>query len=114
MLFYYVVIVHNRINSLLLLLAQLERLQTENAAEWGKRERLETDKLTLERDNKKLRNELRDMQERLERKGSRTLNNSDVEIRHLQQELSDKSKVFIASKPVGKLVHAQVYRNSLS
>lgn len=91
---------------------QLERLQTENAAEWGKRERLETDKLTLERDNKKLRNELRDMQERLERKGSRTLNNSDVEIRHLQQELSDKSKVYIALKPICDPVHAQIYRNS--
>lgn len=41
---------------------QLERLQAENAAEWGKRERLETDKLALERDNKKMRNEIRDLQ----------------------------------------------------
>lgn len=41
---------------------QLERLQAENAAEWGKRERMETDKLALERDNKKLRNEIRDLQ----------------------------------------------------
>lgn len=41
---------------------QLERLQAENAAEWGKRERLETEKLALERDNKKMRNELRDLQ----------------------------------------------------
>lgn len=72
--------------------SQLERLQAENAAEWGKRERLETEKLTLERDNKKLRAELRDMQERIERKG-RPLSNSDAEVRHLQQELSDKNKV---------------------
>ncbi|XP_066250569.1 coiled-coil domain-containing protein 102A isoform X1 [Euwallacea similis] len=72
--------------------AELERLQAENASEWGKRERLETDKLALERDNKKLRNELRDMQERLERKGNRTLNGSDMEIRHLQQEISDKNQ----------------------
>jgi coiled-coil domain-containing protein 102A len=70
----------------------LERLQAENAAEWGKRERLETEKLALERDNKKLRAELRDMQERMERKG-RPLSNSDAEVRHLQQELSDKNKV---------------------
>lgn len=41
---------------------QLERLQAENAAEWGKRERIETEKLALERDNKKLRNEIRDIQ----------------------------------------------------
>lgn len=32
------------------------------------------------------------MQERLERKGSRTLSTSDMEIRHLQQEISDKNK----------------------
>lgn len=40
----------------------MERLQAENAAEWGKRERIETEKLALERDNKKLRNEIRDVQ----------------------------------------------------
>ncbi|KAF2895292.1 hypothetical protein ILUMI_10880 [Ignelater luminosus] len=71
--------------------AELERLQTENAAEWGKRERLETEKLGLERENKKLRAELRDLQERLERKG-RPLTNSDAELRQLQQEISDKNK----------------------
>lgn len=71
---------------------ELERLQAENAAEWGKRERLETEKIALERDNKKLRAELRDMQERLERKG-RPLSTSDAEIRQLQQELIDRNKV---------------------
>lgn len=70
---------------------ELERLQAENAAEWGKRERLETEKLALERDNKKLRAELRDLHERIERKG-RPLTNSDAEFRHLQQELVDKNK----------------------
>ncbi|KAJ8944465.1 hypothetical protein NQ314_009471 [Rhamnusium bicolor] len=73
---------------------------TENAAEWGKRERLETEKLSMERDNKKLRSELRDMQERLERKG-RPLTNSDAEIRHLQQELTDKNK------EISELRHSQ-------
>lgn len=71
---------------------QLERLQAENAAEWGKKERLETEKLALERDNKKLRSELRDMQERIERRG-RPWQNSDEDVRHLQQELLDKNKV---------------------
>nr|XP_008192331.1 PREDICTED: coiled-coil domain-containing protein 102A isoform X2 [Tribolium castaneum] len=80
--------------------AELERLQAENAAEWGKRERLETEKLALERDNKKLRAELRDMQERMERKG-RPLSNSDAEVRHLQQELSDKNK------EISELRHSQ-------
>jgi coiled-coil domain-containing protein 102A len=80
--------------------AELERLQAENAAEWGKRERLETEKLALERDNKKLRAELRDMHERMERKG-RPLSNSDAEVRHLQQELSDKNK------EISELRHSQ-------
>ncbi|XP_050300693.1 coiled-coil domain-containing protein 102A isoform X2 [Anthonomus grandis grandis] len=72
--------------------AELERLQAENASEWAKRERLETEKLALERDNKKLRSEIRDMQDRLERKSNRTLSTSDMEIRHLQQEICDRNK----------------------
>ncbi|XP_014233665.1 coiled-coil domain-containing protein 102A [Trichogramma pretiosum] len=43
---------------------ELERLQAENAAEWGERERLETEKILLERENKQLRNELREIKER--------------------------------------------------
>ncbi|XP_074032639.1 coiled-coil domain-containing protein 102A isoform X1 [Leptinotarsa decemlineata] len=81
--------------------AELERLQAENAAEWGKRERLETEKLAMERDNKKLRSELRDMQERMERRG-RPVTNSDAEIRHLQQELIDKNK------EISELKHSQI------
>lgn len=72
--------------------SELERLQAENASEWGKRERLETEKLALERDNKKLRAEIRDFQERSDRKG-RPLPATDVEVRALQQELTDRNKV---------------------
>ncbi|XP_039286411.1 coiled-coil domain-containing protein 102A isoform X2 [Nilaparvata lugens] len=79
--------------------AQLERLQAENASEWGKRERLETEKLALERENKKLRGEMRDAQERLERKGRPGLN-ADTELRQLQQEASDKNK------EIGELKHS--------
>ncbi|XP_065080728.1 coiled-coil domain-containing protein 102A isoform X1 [Ochlerotatus camptorhynchus] len=71
---------------------ELERMQAENAAEWGKRERLETEKLNLERENKKLRAECQDLQERLERKGRGPVSNSDNEFRALQQELLDKNK----------------------
>lgn len=71
----------------------MERLQAENASEWGKRERLETDKLALERDNKKLRSEVRDLQERIERRGRPLSSTSDTEIRNLQEELIDKNKV---------------------
>jgi coiled-coil domain-containing protein 102A len=83
----------------------LERLQAENAAEWGKRERLETEKLGLERDNKKLRAEMRDLQERLERRG-RPLPSADAELRQLQQELADRSKVCVelSYKIVGPII----------
>ncbi|XP_059472732.1 coiled-coil domain-containing protein 102A-like isoform X2 [Neocloeon triangulifer] len=70
---------------------ELERLQAENATEWGKRERLETEKLSLERENKKLRAEIRDLQERLERRG-RPMPSADAELRQVQQELSDRGK----------------------
>ncbi|KAH0619465.1 hypothetical protein JD844_000113 [Phrynosoma platyrhinos] len=45
--------------------SEMERLQAENAAEWGKRERLETEKLNLERENKKLRAQIEDLEEEL-------------------------------------------------
>lgn len=66
--------------------AELERLQAENAAEWGKRERLETEKISLERENKQLRNELNDLQERIEFRRSRPVSTSDNDARQLQQE----------------------------
>lgn len=83
-------------------------MQAENASEWGKRERLETEKLSLERENKKLRSELRDMQERLERKG-RPLSNSDAELRHLQQEILDKTKV-IREHLLNLILNRNIYR----
>ncbi|CAK9828969.1 Coiled-coil domain-containing protein 102A [Anthophora retusa] len=67
--------------------AELEKLQAENAAEWGKRERLETEKISLERENKQLRNELHDLQERIESRRSRPVSTSDSDTRYLQQEL---------------------------
>ncbi|CAL7940344.1 unnamed protein product [Xylocopa violacea] len=66
--------------------AELEKLQAENAAEWGKRERLETEKICLERENKQLRNELNDLQERIELRRSRPVSTSDSDTRQLQQE----------------------------
>lgn len=70
----------------------MERLQVENASEWGKRERLETEKLSLERENKKLRTELKDAMDRLERR-IKSQPTADNELRSLQLELSDRNKV---------------------
>lgn len=71
---------------------ELERLQRENADEWGKRERLETEKLALERENKKCRAQIRDLEEQLENKKQQTSAVVDSDMRSLQQDLNDKSK----------------------
>lgn len=44
---------------------ELELLQAENAAEWGRRERLETERQALERENRKMRVQVSDLTERL-------------------------------------------------
>ncbi|XP_023216758.1 coiled-coil domain-containing protein 102A-like isoform X3 [Centruroides sculpturatus] len=72
--------------------AELERLQAENAAEWGRRERLETEKLALERENKKLRTQIEDLEERLERKTKQMTTASDFDVKALQMELHEKNK----------------------
>lgn len=76
----------------------MEKLQAENAAEWGKRERLETEKISLERENKQLRNELHDLQERIESRRSRPVSTSDSDTRQLQQELLVRNTVCIVNR----------------
>ncbi|XP_011299662.1 coiled-coil domain-containing protein 102A isoform X2 [Fopius arisanus] len=69
--------------------AELERLQAENASEWGKRERLESKKLSLERENKQLKSELKDCQEKIEPGRLRLSSTIDTDVRQLQQHLVD-------------------------
>ncbi|KAM5125317.1 coiled-coil domain-containing protein 102A-like [Mantella aurantiaca] len=70
----------------------MEGLQAENAEEWGRRERLETEKLNLERDNKKLRLQIQDLEETVthKRRESASLLNSDLQ--SIQSELFQKNK----------------------
>ncbi|XP_043461131.1 coiled-coil domain-containing protein 102A isoform X2 [Leptopilina heterotoma] len=77
---------------------ELEKLQVENAAEWGKRERLETEKICLERENKQLRGELRDLQEKVDSRRTRPVSTSDADGRILQQELLDRNKELVELK----------------
>ncbi|KAK3086168.1 hypothetical protein FSP39_014623 [Pinctada imbricata] len=72
---------------------ELEKLQRENADEWGKRERLETDKFALERENKKLRSQIEDLEEQLDRKKQQTSALLDSDVRTMQLELSEKTKL---------------------
>lgn len=91
--------------------AELERLQVENATEWGKRERLETEKISLDRENKQLKNELREMRERLEARRARPVSAMDTDTRQLQQDVLDmkhaaaKIKKALAEKTT-ELTHA--------
>ncbi|XP_041078035.1 coiled-coil domain-containing protein 102A [Polyodon spathula] len=71
---------------------EMERLQAENAAEWGRRERLETEKLTLERDNKKLRTQIEDLEEQLARKRRQAASALDTDLKSIQSELFERSK----------------------
>ncbi|XP_033222877.1 coiled-coil domain-containing protein 102A-like [Belonocnema kinseyi] len=70
----------------------------ENAAEWGKRERLESEKICLERENKQMRNELRDLQQRIDLRRVRPVSTSDADSRILQQELLDRNKELVELK----------------
>uniref|UniRef100_A0A8C6LH51 Coiled-coil domain containing 102A n=1 Tax=Nothobranchius furzeri TaxID=105023 RepID=A0A8C6LH51_NOTFU len=72
---------------------EMERLQVENAAEWGRRERLETEKLALERDNKKLRAQAEDLEEQLTKKRRQAASALDTDLKAIQSELFEKNKV---------------------
>lgn len=74
-------------------LFQMERLQAENAAEWGRRERLETEKLGLERENKKLRAQVGDLEDALARRRRQTASALDCDLRASQAALFEKNKV---------------------
>uniref|UniRef100_A0A3B3ZJ60 Myosin tail domain-containing protein n=1 Tax=Periophthalmus magnuspinnatus TaxID=409849 RepID=A0A3B3ZJ60_9GOBI len=72
--------------------AEMERLQAENAAEWGRRERLETEKLALERDNKKLRAQTEDLEEQMAKKRRQAASALDSDLRAVQTELFERNK----------------------
>lgn len=72
---------------------QLERLQVENAAEWSKRERLETEKISLERENKLLRLKLYELQEKMESRRPRPVSTADTDTRQLQHEILVRNMV---------------------
>lgn len=83
---------------------EMERLQAENAAEWGRRERLETEKLGLERENKKLRAQAGDLEEALARRRRQTASALDCDLRASQAALFEKNKELADLKHVhGKL-----------
>lgn len=71
---------------------ELEKLQKDNSEEWGKRERLESEKLLLERENKKLHVQISDLEEQLERKSTHASSIQNKDIKTLQMDVSVKNK----------------------
>ncbi|XP_069755408.1 coiled-coil domain-containing protein 102A [Narcine bancroftii] len=72
--------------------AEVEMLQAENTSEWGKRERLETEKLNLERENKKQRAQIEDLVEMLTRKRKQAASALDTDLKTIQNKLFEKNK----------------------
>ena len=83
----------SKLNLKLFWFFKLERLQRENAEEYGKRERLETDKFALERENKKIRIQIDDLMEQLDRKSQQTSAMANSDVKNLQSELTSRNKV---------------------
>lgn len=69
---------------------EIERLQEENAQEWSKREKLESDKLVLERENKKLRLQIEDLTAQLST--SSKVSKGSVDVFQLQTQLEEKMR----------------------
>ena len=65
------------------------------ARETSEREcrRLETDKFALERENKKIRLQIEDLKDQLERKSQQTSAMTNSDVKNLQTDLSSKNKV---------------------
>ncbi|XP_068955673.1 coiled-coil domain-containing protein 102B isoform X2 [Petaurus breviceps papuanus] len=72
--------------------AELERLQTENTSEWGKREVLETEKQGLERDNRRLKAQVKEMEELLDKKNPLAATSQGFDLKMSQSELLEKNK----------------------
>ncbi|XP_054048283.1 coiled-coil domain-containing protein 102B isoform X4 [Rissa tridactyla] len=73
-------------------LKQQERVQFENASEWGKREIPEAEKQTLEGENRRLELQVKEIQGLLETKNKATLTKSSCDHQNAQSKLLVKNK----------------------
>ncbi|XP_064235104.1 coiled-coil domain-containing protein 102B isoform X2 [Aotus nancymaae] len=72
--------------------AELERLQAENTLEWDKREILETEKQGLERENRRLKIQVKEMEELLDRKNRLSANSQGPDFKMSQIDLQEKNQ----------------------
>lgn len=92
--------------------AEMESLQVENSVEWGRRERLETEKLALERDNKKLKTQVEDLEEQLSKKRRQAASVLDTDLKAIQSELFEKNKELADLRHVHSKVKKQLYEKT--
>ncbi|XP_046528054.1 coiled-coil domain-containing protein 102B isoform X3 [Equus quagga] len=74
---------------------ELERLQAENTSEWDKREVLETEKHGLERENRRLKVQVKDMEELLDRKNRLSANSQGPAFKTSQIGLQETNKELV-------------------
>jgi len=72
----------------------LEKLQAENAQEWAMREKLSSEKLALERENKRMRSEVVRLEDELRERSRPPAAAVDIDMKAVQDELACKTKVF--------------------
>ncbi|XP_058996041.1 coiled-coil domain-containing protein 102B isoform X4 [Mustela lutreola] len=73
--------------------AELERLQAENISEWDKREILETEKQGLEKENRKLKAQVKEMEELLGGKNRFSTNSQSSDFKTSRVDLQEQSKI---------------------
>ncbi|CAM4509125.1 coiled-coil domain-containing protein 102B [Caretta caretta] len=75
--------------------AELERLQSENTFEWGKREIFETEKQSLERENRRWKTQVKEIQDLLDKRNKLLSSNLGSDFKTAQGELLEKNKELI-------------------
>uniref|UniRef100_A0A8C8RBT1 Coiled-coil domain containing 102B n=1 Tax=Pelusios castaneus TaxID=367368 RepID=A0A8C8RBT1_9SAUR len=73
-------------------LFQLEEKESESTSEWGKQEILETEKQDLERETRRLKTQVKEIQERLDRRNKQTASNLSSDVKTERKELLEKNK----------------------
>lgn len=91
---------------------EIERLQKENAEEWNKREQVETEKLVLEREIKRLKAEIEDLENEIRKKTDQVAHAQNSATKFLQEELEAKSQELLELKLAFKRVQKQLQERS--
>lgn len=75
-------------------------MQAENAQEWAQREKLSSEKLALERENKRLKSEISRLEEELSRqsRSPASVTVADLNTRMMQEDLANKTKVLFINQ----------------